>query len=68
MYRTTTWQQEALRVRESCGRSLSAQREDTIYDSPHIAIGWDQAFRVQLAERDMECPLFGSHLPQAVQG
>ena len=64
---TTAWQQEALRVGESCRWGRSAQGEDPLHDPPHLGIGRNQAFRVQFAEGDMERPLFGSQLPQAVQ-
>lgn len=57
-----------MRVGQSCGWGRRAQLEDPLYDPPHRGIGRNQTFRVQFAEWDMECPLFGSQLPQAIQG
>ena len=60
---TTTWQQEALRGGEACGRDRTAQGNDPLHDPPHLGIGWHQAFGVQFAEGNMERPLVASHLP-----
>src|SRR2546430_10397559 len=54
---TTTWQQEALRVRASCEWGRGAQGKDSLHDPPYLGIGRNQTFRVQFAEGDMERPL-----------
>src|SRR2546430_12208873 len=50
---TTTWQQEALRVRASCEWGRGAQGKDSLHDPPYLGIGRNQTFRVQFAEGDM---------------
>jgi hypothetical protein len=48
-------------------RSQSAQGADPLYDLPEFGIGGNQAFVVQLAQRDVHGPLVWAHLLQAVQ-
>src|SRR6516162_7611589 len=61
------WQQETLRFSRSREWDRSAQGEDPLQDSPNLSINRNQALRVQFTEGDMERPLFGAYLPQAVQ-
>ena len=48
-------------------RGRGAQREDASYDPPNFGIDGNQAFGVQLAERDMDSPLVWAQLSQAAQ-
>jgi hypothetical protein len=59
--------QQALRIGRVGRRSQSAQGADPFYDLPEFGIGGNQAFVVQLAQRDVQGPLVWAHLLQAVQ-
>jgi hypothetical protein len=49
------------------GRGQSTQGKKPGHGPPHLEIGGNQAFGVQFAERDVQCPLIWSYVPQAVQ-
>jgi len=61
------WQQEAWRAGERGGREGRAQAQDALYQAAHLAVGGDQALGVEFTEGNVECPLVGSQLSQAVQ-
>ena len=65
---TVARQQQAFGLRQSRWRGQRAQGQNAGHDAPSLCIGWNQAFGVQFAERDMQRPLVRSELAQTVQG
>ena len=61
-------QQQACGAGQVVGRRGGTQSEDAGHDLSNVCIGRHQAFGVQFAEGDMQRPLVGTDLPQAVQG
>src|SRR5258708_12079595 len=60
-------QQEALGLCQSRGWRQGAQNKNASHDLSKVVIGRYQAFCVQLAERDMQCPLVRPDLSKTVQ-
>src|SRR5229473_3025120 len=58
---------EAVRLHRAGRRIQGAQSQNARYDAPDVVVNRHEAFGVELAERDMKCPQFFPHLPQAIQ-
>lgn len=60
--RATTRQQEAFRSSQKFRPGQRAQGQNALHDAPNLGIDGNEAFGVQLAERDVKRPLIRPNL------